>query len=59
MFLEKDMQERFKIIKSLMAFKHEDGSFICTYVQKMKSYINILENLGSPISKGVSLGHGS
>lgn len=52
-FQEKDCQERFG--KSLMTCKHQDGNYICVHVQKMKSYIDKLRNLGVEFPKKLSV----
>ncbi|KAJ9551125.1 hypothetical protein OSB04_015170 [Centaurea solstitialis] len=46
MFQEQARQERFQVVKSLMECKHQDGTSVCTHVQKMKAYIDRLGNLG-------------
>lgn len=46
MFQEKARKERFEIVKSLIACKHQDGNFVCAHIQKIKSCIDRLGKLG-------------
>nr|GEY88174.1 zinc finger, CCHC-type [Tanacetum cinerariifolium] len=47
MFEAQAKQELFKIVKAFHACKKEDGQSLSSYLLKMKSYLDILERLGS------------
>lgn len=51
MFQEQAWQEQFEIVKSLMACINQDVTHVCTNIQKMKSYMDRLENLGIGVKK--------
>ena len=55
MFQEQARQERFEIVKSLMACKQQEGASVCAHVQKMKSYIDRLGNLGVELPKELTI----
>ena len=55
MFQEQARQERFEIVKSLMTSKLQEGSYVCAHVQKMKSYIDRLGNLGVELPKELDI----
>ncbi|KAL4590404.1 hypothetical protein LXL04_003333 [Taraxacum kok-saghyz] len=46
LYRKRARQERFNIVKFLMACKMKEGSSVCTHVQTMKGYIDQLENFG-------------
>ncbi|KAL7590789.1 hypothetical protein Lser_V15G33133 [Lactuca serriola] len=47
--------EKFKLTKSLMEMKHEDGKPVCAHVLKMKSRIARLRMLGVDFSKKLAV----
>ena len=51
MFQEQAKHERFAVTKELNSCKMAPGSSVSTHVLKMKSYIDRLEKLDTPISK--------
>ena len=51
MFQEQARHERFAVTKELNSCKMAPGSSVSTHVLKMKSYIDRLEKLGSPVTK--------
>jgi hypothetical protein len=55
MFQEQARQERFETVRSLMACKHMEGTSVCAHVQKMKGYIDRLENLGVQLLKELAI----
>lgn len=55
MFQEKEMQERFKIVKFLMSCKLKEAGLMYAHVQKMKSYIDQLEDLNVVFDKNLAM----
>ncbi|KAL7584328.1 uncharacterized protein LOC111913142 [Lactuca sativa] len=55
MFHEQAREERFKIVKSFMACKLQEGASVCAHVQKMKSYIDRLRNLGVDLPRELAI----
>ena len=51
MFQEQARHERFAVTKELNSCKMAPGSSVSTHVLKMKSYIDKLEKLGSPVTR--------
>jgi hypothetical protein len=50
MFQQQARTERFETVRALHACKMEEGQSVSTYVLKMKSHIDHLNRLGSPIT---------
>ena len=55
MFQEQARQERFEIVKSLMACKQKEGTSVCAHVIKMKEYIDRHQNLGVEFPKELAI----
>ncbi|GJU72560.1 retrotransposon protein, putative, ty1-copia subclass [Tanacetum coccineum] len=48
--------ERFDLIQSFQACKPEEGKSVCSYVLKMKGYVEQLEHLGYVLLQDLSVG---
>nr|GEU56086.1 zinc finger, CCHC-type [Tanacetum cinerariifolium] len=46
MFEEQAKQDVFEIVKAFDVCKQEEGQLVCSYLLKIKSYLDILERLG-------------
>ena len=51
MFQEQARIERFATIKALLSCNMVAGNLVSPHVLKMKGYLDLLENLGLPISR--------
>ncbi|GJX82706.1 hypothetical protein Tco_0332187 [Tanacetum coccineum] len=56
MFEKQARLERFDLIQTFLAYKHEEGKPVGPYVIKMKGYVEQLERLGYVLPQDLSVG---